>query len=307
VPTPAVNCYHHLTPRRRVSAFFSSSVLGPSNAASGIIPHVSASYCACTLTTIVLKALLLSICSISLLPLSLFPPVAMRRAVIPPSGRGEDAGPGAPAPATTPNTPRKGGAALNKLIRSLEDEFRLGLVYDEKLFSPSRRSDVLSGKVHGQIQRLYWKSEPALVEALRSFRQIAVGFAPEKRLEVLQGILKSQMKSPMLMTETPLSSHARPGNVPPKTLVSCELHRCLKNLMHSFYLLTRQDFRIKPALTSRLSPSLPASLTSFCPTLLPPYNSLALLSRSITLMLALYVTANKHSIRQLTRPGRSSN
>jgi hypothetical protein len=227
--TQAVNCCHHMTPRCRFSAFYLWFVLGPSNAASGIIPHVSAFYCACTLSTIIFYAFLLFIWSSPpLLPI-LSLPADMRQHVIPPSGRGEDAGPGAPAPVTTPNTPRKDGAALNELIRSLEDEFRLGLVYDEKLFSPSRRSDVLSGKVYGQIQRLYWSPEPALGRALDHFRQIAVNFAPDKRLEVLHGTLKSQTQSPLSRTGTPLSSQARPGNVPLKTLVSCEWHQCLND------------------------------------------------------------------------------
>jgi hypothetical protein len=227
--TQAVNCYHHLTPRCRFSAFYSWFVLGPSNAASGIIPHVSAFYCACTLSTIILYAFLLFTWSIPPLLLTFSLPADMRRHVIPPSAHGEDAGPGAPAPATTPNTPRKDGAALNKLIRSLENEFRLGLPVSKGLLSPSRRSDALSGKVYSQIQRLYWSSEPALGRALDHFRQIAVGFAPDKQLEVLHGTLKSQTQSPLSRTGTPLSSQAWPGNVPLKTLVSCEWHQCLND------------------------------------------------------------------------------
>lgn len=145
----------------------------------------------------------------------------MRRNIVPTGNGGQSAGPGAPAPATTPNTPRKDGAVLNKLIRSLEDEFRLGLVY-EGLLSPSKRSDALSGKVYGQIQRLYWSSEPALDKALDGFRLIAPGFAPDKRLEVLHGTLKSLTQSPLSRARTPSSCQARPGNVPPKMLVSCE-------------------------------------------------------------------------------------
>ncbi|KAF2678023.1 hypothetical protein K458DRAFT_423437 [Lentithecium fluviatile CBS 122367] len=142
----------------------------------------------------------------------------MRRNVHPPGNRGQSAGPGPGAPATAPNTPRKDGAALNRLIRSLEDEWRLGLDVHDRLLSPSQRGDTLAGKVYGQIQRLYYSSEPALDKALEGFRQIALGFEHGKRLELLHGTLKSQTRSPLSRTGTPSSSQARPGSVPPKTL-----------------------------------------------------------------------------------------
>ena len=144
----------------------------------------------------------------------------MRRNVIP-SNRGQDTGAGAPAPVPTPNTPRKGGAALDRLIRSLEDEYGLGLI-QQGLLSPSQRSDALTGKVYGQIKRLYWSSEPALEEALEKFRQIASGFAPEQHLGLLHGTLKSQLQSPLSKAGTPSSSQARRSDVSLRTLVPCE-------------------------------------------------------------------------------------
>jgi hypothetical protein len=148
---------------------------------------------------------------------------AMRRNA-PQGNRGQDGGPGAPAPApaTTPNTPRKDGSGLNKLILSLENEFRLGLDVHDGLLSPSQRSGAITGKVCAQIQRLYWSDEPALEKALESFREIATGFKHEKQLEVLHGTLKSQTRSPMSKAGTPLSSRARPGSVRLKPLIPCE-------------------------------------------------------------------------------------
>ena len=146
----------------------------------------------------------------------------MHRNIVPQSNREQDGGPGAPAPATTPKTPRKDGATLSSLIRSLENKFQLGLDISEGLLSPSQRSDALPGKVYAQIKHLYWSSEPALEKALDSFRQIATGFIPEKRLEVLHGILKSQTPSRMSRAGTPLSSQGGLSNVPPKSLIPCE-------------------------------------------------------------------------------------
>jgi hypothetical protein len=144
----------------------------------------------------------------------------MRRNVKPQGNHGQAAGPGAPA--TAPNTPRKTGKELNELIRSLEDEWRLGLDVHNKLLSPDKRSDTLQGKVYGQIQRLFFSSPTALGTALDGFRQIAPGFEHGKRLELLHGSLKSQTQSPLSRAGTPASSQGRSVNMPPKSLKLCE-------------------------------------------------------------------------------------
>jgi hypothetical protein len=117
-----------------------------------------------------------------------------------------------------PHTPRhpKTGAALDELVRSLEDEWRLGLKVPGLLWSP-QRADVKSTaeKVYQQIKYLFFSAQPALDDALNSFKSQAIGFPPDERLKVLHGILKSRTLSPISRAGTPLSE-------PPKSLNSVQ-------------------------------------------------------------------------------------
>jgi hypothetical protein len=121
-----------------------------------------------------------------------------------------------------PHTPRhpKSGAALDDLIRSLEDEWRLGLKVRGALWSPQKIDEKSTAdKVHGQIKRLFFSARPALEIALELFKDTAPGFAPNKRLELLHGILKSKTKSPISRVGTPL-------NEPSKSLKSVQTCKC---------------------------------------------------------------------------------
>lgn len=119
-------------------------------------------------------------------------------------------------PPSTPHHP-KSGAALDRLIIALENEWRLGLKTRGPLWSPQRTDEKSTAeKVHGQIKHLFFSARPALDAALDSFRDTAPGFAHNKRLDLLHGILKSRTHSPISRTSTPL-------NEPPKSLKSVQL------------------------------------------------------------------------------------
>jgi hypothetical protein len=134
-----------------------------------------------------------------------------------------------------PRTPRhpKTGAALDELVRSLEDKWRLGLKVRGTLWSP-QKADVRSTaeKVYGQIKRLFFSAQPALEDAIKSFEKQANGFPHEKRLEVLHGILKSRTLSPISRAGTPL-------NEPPKSLKSVQT--CKLSFHMLFYILLGGD------------------------------------------------------------------
>lgn len=128
-------------------------------------------------------------------------------------------------PPPQPRTPQhpKTGAALDELILSLEREWRLGLEIRDKLWSPQKADkESTSDKVYGQIKRLFYSARPALDSALAIFKSTAPGFAPEDRLKVLHGILKS-------VTQSPISRAGTPLNEPPKSLKSESLYRLCKS------------------------------------------------------------------------------
>jgi hypothetical protein len=122
-------------------------------------------------------------------------------------------------PPSTPHHP-KSGAALEQLIIELENEWRLGLKVRGAFWSPQRTDEQSTAeKVHGQIKHLFFSARPALDAALDSFRETALGFEHDKRLELLHGILKSKTHSPISRTGTPL-------NEPPKSLKSVQPCKC---------------------------------------------------------------------------------
>jgi hypothetical protein len=129
-----------------------------------------------------------------------------------------------------PSTPHhsKNGAEIDSLVVSLENEWRLGLKVRGPLWSPQRADETLADNVYGRIQRLYYSAPPALYSALDSFRETAPGFAPNKRLELLQGILKSKTQAPISRTATPL-------NEPPQSLSPVQLCKCCYYITCSRY------------------------------------------------------------------------
>ena len=71
-----------------------------------------------------------------------------------PISRGQSAG------LVPPDTPRKDGTEFSELIRSLEEQWQLGLrVRDEKHWSPHKSANQLCDKVYGQLKRYYYGGE----------------------------------------------------------------------------------------------------------------------------------------------------
>ncbi|KAH7066941.1 RNA dependent RNA polymerase-domain-containing protein [Paraphoma chrysanthemicola] len=116
---------------------------------------------------------------------------------------------------TTPQHPRT-GAALSNLIRSLDDEWHLGLGKIPQLRSPAQHQTT-ADKTYAKIQRLFYSARPALDDVIQSFTKVASGFPKEAQLEVLHGMLKSQTTQPPSRVRTPVSGSR---NVPPKSLLS---------------------------------------------------------------------------------------
>jgi hypothetical protein len=135
------------------------------------------------------------------------------------NGAGRSNGP-EPTPTSSlpPHTPRhsKPGVAIDKLILSLEDEWRLGLKIRGPLWSPQKADERSTAeKVYGQVQRLFYSDAPALGSALEIFRKEAPGFPHDKRLNLLHVLLKSKTHSPVSRADTPL-------NKAPKSLNSIQ-------------------------------------------------------------------------------------
>jgi hypothetical protein len=123
------------------------------------------------------------------------------------------AGPAASLPVPeTPHHPRT-GAALNSLIRSLDDQWQLGLGKVRQLRSPAQHQST-ADKTYAKIQRLFYSARPALDDVIQSFTKVAPGFPNDARLGVLHGMLKSQTLPPSRVG-TPVSAR----NVPPKSLL----------------------------------------------------------------------------------------
>lgn len=135
------------------------------------------------------------------------------------SGAGRSNGPqptiAGSLPPTTPHHPRN-GAALDSLIVSLENEWKLGLKIRDSHWSPQKTDEKsISDKVYGQIKRLHYGAKPELNAVLDNFRNVARSLPHEMRLEVLHGLLKSKTQSPISRAGTPL-------NEPPKSSKSVQ-------------------------------------------------------------------------------------
>jgi hypothetical protein len=145
-------------------------------------------------------------------------------------------------PPTTPHHPRN-GAALDNLIISLENEWHLGLKLRGSHWSPQKTDEKsMSDKVYGQIKRLHYGAKPELNALLDNFRSIAPGFAHEKRLELLNGLLKSKTQSPISRAGTPLSE-------PPKSLKSVQpLCKCATASLLCYFCKTHVHMVLTPLL-----------------------------------------------------------
>ena len=128
------------------------------------------------------------------------------------------------APASVPPlTPQKKGEYLDNLIRSLEDQYQLGLKAGAGLRSPARSKTAEDTAIQ-MIQRLYYTHGPALDDALAAFAAVATFIPKDQRLEALSTILRNKIKhkSPMSRSGTPMNAR----NVPPKSLKTPQPCKC---------------------------------------------------------------------------------
>jgi hypothetical protein len=133
--------------------------------------------------------------------------------------KSNDQGPARSLPVQPPQTPHhpNSGAALDELILSLEDEYRLGLKLRDASWSPNKTTNrSTTDKVYDIIKRLFFPHRPALDSALDRFRERAPGEAHEKQLGVLYDILKSKAQSLISGAGTPL-------NEPPESSRSVQM------------------------------------------------------------------------------------
>ncbi|KAF2026769.1 RNA-directed RNA polymerase 2 [Setomelanomma holmii] len=113
----------------------------------------------------------------------------------------------------TPHHPRT-GAALDTIVRALDDDWQLGLRRVRQLRSPLYHQST-ADKTYAKIQRLFYSARPALDEVIGRFNKAAPSFPREARLDILNGLLKSQTLTPSRVG-TPVSAR----NVPPKSQLS---------------------------------------------------------------------------------------
>lgn len=139
--------------------------------------------------------------------------------LVPPQGNGGGAGHRPTAPASVPpSTPRKTGDELNRIIRSLEDQHRFGLIVPP-VRSPIRSKSVAE-LVADRIQQLYWSHRSTLDRALETFATTATYIPKDQKLEALRSILRSESQhdTPTSRAGTPIDAK----NVPPKILKSLQ-------------------------------------------------------------------------------------
>jgi hypothetical protein len=109
--------------------------------------------------------------------------------------RGSEQSPGTPQPSQS----RGSGSALNELIRTLENKWRLGLSPRVEMRSPSKAANSMADKVYNNIQRLYYTDRPALDRILVNFDTEAAHGAPLTKLQSLLQLLQrvpTQVKTP---------------------------------------------------------------------------------------------------------------
>jgi hypothetical protein len=144
---------------------------------------------------------------------------------------GRSDGPTATAGATTPRPPQtprhpKSGAALDDLIQTFENKWRLGLKVRGPLWTPQKSTlENTADKVYGQIKRLFFSSRPALDSAFEQFEADAPRSAHDSRLGLLHVILKSKTQSPIPRAGTPLYE-------PPKSVKESQPCKCTSEIPH---------------------------------------------------------------------------
>ena len=125
-------------------------------------------------------------------------------------------GNGGPA-VSLPATPQhlRPGAALDDQIRSLEEEWRLGLKIRGAEWSPKRsNTDDTADKIYALVKFLFYRAPTALKQAIGEFRAAAPGSRHQDRLALLRRILSSTK-------ESELATRGRtPRNEPPKSLAA---------------------------------------------------------------------------------------
>ena len=138
------------------------------------------------------------------------------RLVHPQGNAGSGAGPrsgAAPVSVPAPLTPRKKGEELDKLIRSLEDQYQLDFSVTVGLRSPAKRKTTANA-LEQRIQFLFFSHRPALDDALARFATTGTFIPKEQRVDTLLSILRNttQCVTPTSRSGTPLSTK----NIPPK-------------------------------------------------------------------------------------------
>jgi hypothetical protein len=115
-------------------------------------------------------------------------------------------------PPRTPRHPRSGD--VDDRIRELERDWQLGLKVRGPLWSPQKADEKSTAeKVYDKIRRLFFLSEPTLDKALKSFKEIASHLAPNKQLDMLHVLLKSEIPTPISKAGTPLNEPAKSLNI----------------------------------------------------------------------------------------------
>lgn len=131
-------------------------------------------------------------------------------------------------PPTTPQHP-KSGAALDQLLRKLEDEWQLDLEVGGQQTPAKMRTT--AGKAKQKIQYLFYSSMPVLHGVLRRFKEDVPRRRNISRLELLDSLLREEVsaQSPRSGTATPVSTR----NQPPKSLLcKCSSASLLQPLSH---------------------------------------------------------------------------
>lgn len=103
------------------------------------------------------------------------------------------------ATVSLPRTPHhiRSGAAIDKLIHKINDNWNLGLRVRPLDWSPSVKSDDPADKIYGKVKRLFFSNRASLNEALTTFEHLAPKYRDrEGRLNLLLRILteKSEQK-----------------------------------------------------------------------------------------------------------------
>ena len=106
-----------------------------------------------------------------------------------PAAHGRAKGPVAPEAVPPPATPHhlRSGARIDDLIRRLEADWSLGLKL-HGVYSPNKPRDT-PDKINVHVQRLFYRNQPALNDAIAKFELDAPSRKHEERLSLLHKLL----------------------------------------------------------------------------------------------------------------------